>query len=214
MDLRNLLMGHAAKRGTDKIRGFLEIERQVDLIQLLVSREIALEPAHDVRLLRLGEAGPAVVDYDRNYLALSRQEEVEHQIVQFPDKWFALLPASSLGKLRFLIHDQTYVTVCVRLVLPIRMANFQLLLLPQKVMQLDLLGHKQSLRLDLTTCCKFSDALSGVEEFKLASILKVIIRESHRTLERFFSDVIQVEAIQVPLTVLGEEVEFRIIRSF
>ena len=146
MDLRNLLMGHAAKRGTDKIRGFLEIERQVDLIQLLVSREIALEPAHDVRLLRLGEAGPAVVDYDRNYLALSRQEEVEHQIVPFPDKWFALLPASTLGKQRLLIHYQTYVTVFVLLVLPIRVANFQLLLLPQMGQQLDLIGHKRSLR--------------------------------------------------------------------
>ena len=55
MELLNISMRHAAERGTDKIRGWLEIERNIEPIVLFVSGEILLEPAHYVCLLRLGE---------------------------------------------------------------------------------------------------------------------------------------------------------------
>jgi hypothetical protein len=113
VDLCDLIVGHAAKWGTDQVASLLEIERHVELVQLTVPREVVLEPAHDVRLLRLGEAGPAVVDCDRNYPVLSREVELQDHIEPLPDKFLALLPVSRLGKLRLLVRDQTNVTVCV-----------------------------------------------------------------------------------------------------
>ena len=81
VELLNISMRHAAERGTDKIRGWLEIERNIEPIMLMVSGEILLEPAHDVCLLRLGELGPAIVNGDRYNFALFKEEEFDDQVV-------------------------------------------------------------------------------------------------------------------------------------
>ena len=107
-------MRHAAERGTDKIRGWLEIERNIEPIELMVSGEILLEPAHDVCLLRLGELGPAIVNSDRYNFALFKEEEFDDQVVPcLNELMLALLPGSRLGKRRFLVSDQANVGVLV-----------------------------------------------------------------------------------------------------
>ena len=114
MDLLNLLMGHAAERGTNEIRGWLEIERHIDPFELFVSGEIMLEPAHDVCLLRLGELGPAIVNSDRYNFALFKEEEFDNQIVPCLDElMLPLLPCSRLDKVRFLVSYQANVAVLV-----------------------------------------------------------------------------------------------------
>ena len=114
MDLLNLLMGHAAERGTNEIRGWLEIERHIDPVELMVSGEIMLEPAHDVCLLRLGELGPAIVNSDRYNFALFKEEEFDNQIVPCLDElMLPLLPCSRLDKVRFLVSYQANVAVLV-----------------------------------------------------------------------------------------------------
>ena len=114
MELLNFSMRHAAERGTDKIRGWLEIERNIEPIELVVSGEILLEPAHDVCLLRLGELGPAIVNSDRYNFALFKEEEFDDQIVPCLDKlMLALLPGSRLGKRRFVVSYQANVGVLV-----------------------------------------------------------------------------------------------------
>ena len=105
MDLVNLLMGYAAKRGTYKLRGFLEKERHIDIFQLFVSLEIPCEPAHNTSLLRLGEAPHTIVNTNENNFALLREVEVQAQIVPCLDNCLALLPAIILDKRRCHVCD-------------------------------------------------------------------------------------------------------------
>ena len=214
MDLLNIDVRHAAERGTNKFRGWLEIERNIDAIELLVSGEIMLEPAHDVCLLRLGEEFPAIVDSDRHNLFLFEEEEVDDQIVPCLDElMLASLPGSSLDKLRFVVCDQANVWVLVIEVGLEWMFDFNFILLAHKVLQLDLLGHTVDQSGDLDTFThKSRDTLSRVEEVHLASIDEVIWVESHHTPELSGSDVREVTffevAIQVLLAVLRDEVGF------
>ena len=73
MDLLDLIMSHAAKRGTDKSRGLFEIERKEDLVQVRVLREVVLEPARDLHLLMLGEGLKAIVHRNDKDLACLRE---------------------------------------------------------------------------------------------------------------------------------------------
>ena len=76
-------MTHAAKRGTDKFRGWLETERNEDPLYLWVLREVVLEPADDLHLLRHLEGLPAIVHGNTNELFGLREVEVQPQVEPF-----------------------------------------------------------------------------------------------------------------------------------
>ena len=105
VDLLNFSMRHAAERGTDKIRGWLEIERKEDLVQLRVLREVVLEPARDLHLLRLDEGLPAIVDGDDEDLACLREVEVEAQVVPGRLHLGAQLAVDIRNELTFNVDD-------------------------------------------------------------------------------------------------------------
>ena len=83
VDLLHILMTHAAKRGTDKFRGLLETERNQDPLYLWVLREVVLEPADDLHLLRLLEGLSAIVHGYTNELLGLREVEVQPQVRPF-----------------------------------------------------------------------------------------------------------------------------------
>ena len=89
-----------------------------------MSCEISLEPTHDVRLLRLGEAGPAIVNANRENSALLREVEGQAQVVPLLDPIIVLLPFIILDKHRFLVCDQENLTVFVLQVLLLRVSYF------------------------------------------------------------------------------------------
>ena len=62
MDIHEVFKTYAAKRGSDSFGGILGAQRNVDVIKVFVFLEIVPEPAHDVRLLKLGEALKATVN--------------------------------------------------------------------------------------------------------------------------------------------------------
>jgi hypothetical protein len=101
VDLLHILITHAAKRGTDKFRGLLETERNEDPFYLWVLRDVVLESADDLHLLRLLEGLPAIVHGNTNELLGLREVEVQPQVEPFLLNLFiALLPVFIRDELR------------------------------------------------------------------------------------------------------------------
>ena len=132
MNLQNLLMSHAAKRGTHKSRGLLEKERNEDSFKFIVLLEIFLEPARNLSLLMLGEDTPAIVDTHRNDLFGLREVEVQGQAVPVLFHLFAFLPFDIRDELRFHVNDEENLTVILRFGLPHRVERLLFFLLAQQ----------------------------------------------------------------------------------
>ena len=122
-------MTHASKRGTDKSRGCLDTERNEDPFKLRVLREVVLEPADDLHLLRLPEDLPAIVDGNSYDLLGLREVEVQAQVVPFLLRLFiTLLPVCIGDELRFNFRDQVNLMLLAEAGL-LRRVNHNLLLL-------------------------------------------------------------------------------------
>jgi len=115
VDILYIFMSHAAKRSTDKIRGLLVQERDVDMIQLRVIFDVHNEKAHEGCLLRHGEAGHAIVDTNENNFASLREIEPQTHIVPSLNFLVAVFPGIELDERRCPFFDQINLMVLVRL---------------------------------------------------------------------------------------------------
>ena len=208
MDLLNLLMGHAAKRGTHELTSLLEAEGDVDVVQLLVLGEVVHEPAHDVGLLGLGEAPEAVVHADLDDFALLRQEEGHSQVEPGLDLLVALLPVVVLDEPGFPPYDHDDVAALHRQVLLRGVLHGHPDLLLHQLRELDPLGNPPRGLHDLPPAGDKSAGPHVLEELHVASIEEVVLRELHGALDVFAVEVSKVDdAVQVLHGVLGVEVD-------
>ena len=69
------------------------------------------------------------MDANENDFGCLREEEVQAQIVPLPDLRLTFLPVSILDELRHLVRDQVNLTVFSGIVLPLRVLNYQQVLL-------------------------------------------------------------------------------------
>ena len=198
MDLLELLVLHAAEGGPHELAGLLEAEGDVDLLQLRVLREEVHEPAHDVGLLRLGEALKAAVHAHQDDLRLLREEEVHAQVE----------PGLRHGEEPGLpVPDQHDVAVVHRLVLLDGVLHFQQVLLHQQCRELVPLDQPCLGLRELLLACIARAVFHGYEELEVAGIEEVVLRELHRLLDVVAGEVLQVaEAVHVPLAVRRGEV--------
>ena len=207
VDLLHILMCHAAKRGTNEIRGWLEIERKEDLVQLRVLREVVLEPARDLRLLRLGEGLKAIVDRNDKDLASLREVEVGAPVEPGRLHLGARLAVHIRNELRFNIDDDVDLTVPLIVVRPRRVVHELFILLHQEGLECGQLDQPILVGLDYLPACHVLNLVSGEEHRQPARIEEVIIVEPHRLPHIFEQDFIQVpHPVQVRLVVLSIEV--------
>ena len=123
-------MTHASKRGTDKFRGLLETERNEDPLYLWMLREVVLEPADDLHLLRLLEGLPAIVHGNTNELLSFREVEVQPQVEPFLLHLFIVLLLVCIGdELRFNVRNQVDLMVLAEAGLLRRVVHLLLFLL-------------------------------------------------------------------------------------
>ena len=123
-------MTHASKRGTDKFRGLLKTERNEDPLYLWMLREVVLEPADDLHLLRLLEGLPAIVHGNTNELLGLREVEVQPLVEPFLLHLFiTLLPVFTWDELRYNVRDEVDLMVLAEAGLLRRVVHLLLLLL-------------------------------------------------------------------------------------